>query len=474
MTGKASSSARAAASGGADGGAGGVLVIGGGVAGVALALFLHRSGVRVRLYEAYRLLSDTAGLCLQLGANGVAVLEALQLEQRLLERGVRAEAFRIVDEGGAEMCTVPLHTKALYGNETVMVQRHRLHTLLAHALEAEGGQVAYGHELTAIEQSTDGAVTATFANGAVATGDVLVGCDGVHSRTRTLLFPSTPKTSYQGYLGVSALLPMSALTAEERGVMRLEEGVLNMTRGQAGVFLAAAAGNDAQGEPVFLVVIKLPLPLDVSSAARDMSNEQLLGLLRPLCGDWHPPLPRLLELMCAPSASPPLRWPSYCFDEELTSWHQGRAVLIGDAAHASVPDGQGASTALEDAQYLALLLADAYTAAGNTAPSPAALTAVFEQLHAHRGPRVQTINEEARSRNRQLVAGPLMGAWKAWLIRRIMPWLLWLMGARLFDSQFRFSYRIPGYRIVPPRTTQTGGGRNSDEEGQQLGPVSES
>ena len=63
-----------------------------------------------------------------------------------------------------------------------------------------------------------------------------MGCDGVHSRTRALLFPSAPQTVYQGYLGVSGLLPMSALSSEERRTMRLEEGVMNMTRGRAGVF----------------------------------------------------------------------------------------------------------------------------------------------------------------------------------------------------------------------------------------------
>ena len=431
---------------------GGVLLIGGGLAGVALALFLHRQGVRVRVYEAYKLLSDTAGLCLQLGPNGVAVLEALQLAQPLLECGVRGEAFRIVDESGEEMCTVPLRTKELYGNDAIMVQRYRLHTLLAQTLEAEGCNIAYDHKLAGIEQSSDGAVTATFANGVVATGDVLVGCDGVHSRTRTLLFPSAPKTAFQGYLGVSGLLPMSVLTEEEHRVMRLDEGVLNMTRGRAGLFLAAGAGSNGKGEPFFLVVLKLPLPLDDCNRARDMSNDELLELLRSYYGSWHSPLPRLLELLCASAARSPLRWPSYSFDEELPSWHDKRAVLIGDAAHASVPDGQGGSTALEDAQYLGMLLADAYSGStSTTAPSTSTLTAVFEQLYTHRAPRVQAINEEARHRNKIMLAAPHANPWKTWLIKRIMPWVLWFMGAKMFDSAFRYGYKIPGYRLVPPR-----------------------
>ena len=436
---------------GVDSPPGGVLIVGGGLAGIVLALFLHRSGLPVRVYEAYSTLSDTAGLCLQLGPNGVAVLDALQLQPQLLERAVRGEAFRIVDEGGAEMCTVPLRAKELYGHETVMVQRHRLHTLLATTLEEEGGHVLYDHRLTAIEHLVEGTVSATFANGAVATGDVLIGCDGVHSSTRSLLFPSAPQIAFQGYLGVSCLLPTALLTDEERRVMRVDEGVLNMSRGRAGVFLCAAASVPAQGESLLLVVLKTPMPLDECNRAKDMSNAELFELLRLHFGSWHEPVPRLLGHMCAPSARPPLRWPSFSFDEELQSWHSGRAALIGDAAHASVPDGQGASLALEDAQYLSMLLVDAYGTALHSSPSEAALQAAFAQLQLERSPRAQAINEEARVRNQQLLAGPTMNPFKAWMIKGIMPWVLWFMGARMFDMKLRSAYKVPGYRIVPPR-----------------------
>ena len=64
-------------------------------------------------------------------------------------------------------------------------------------------------------------------------------------------------------------------------------------------------------------------------------------------------------------------------------------------------------------------------------------------------PRVQVINNEARNRNRQLTAGPEMPAIKAWLIKRVMPWVLWMMGAKMFNSDFRMAYKIPGYRIIP-------------------------
>ena len=447
-----------------DGTPGGVLVIGGGLAGVSLALFLHRRGVRVRVFEAWKALSDTAGLCLQLGPNGVAVVEALQMSAVLLERGVASSAFRIVDESGVEMCTVPLHSQQQFGNHTLMVQRSHLHRLLAHALEAEGCLIAYDHQLTRIEQSSNSStVTATFANGSAATGELLVGCDGVRSRTRELLFPSAPEVVYQGYLGVSSFLPMSALADDERHTMRLSDGVLNMTRGPAGVVLAAAAGNDAQGEPLLLLVVKAPVAVEEAEKAREMSNEQLLeGELRPRFGGWSAPVPRLLVLLCAPSARRPLVWPSFAFNEELPSWHAGRAVLIGDAAHSSVPDGQGASLALEDAQYLASLLAEAYASSPTTAPSIAALSAACEQLHAHRAPRVKVINEEARTRNRSLVAGPTMGAWKQWLMKQVMPWLLWLLGARIFDTAFRSGYKIPGYAVVPPRAERT------DAEGDEV------
>lgn len=419
-----------------------VLVIGGGISGLTLALFLHRLRIPCRVFEAYAALSETAGACLQLAPNGVNVIKALDLENELKVRGAVCHAYRFCNERGQTVAELPLKGAELYGADAITCSRHRLHTLLARTLEEEGLTVEYGHKLAQLQQDEQG-VTLTFENGRTATGAMAIGCDGLHSRTRELVFPLAPQPAFIGYLGSGGVVPFSALTEKQLALARMNDGVMTVTRGPVGAFGTAETGRSAQGERQVFVWTNTPLSLEQCNKARtEMTSEQVHDLLAPNYSSWYDPLPTLLRASTnAELGSSLSRGPIFGFDRDLPSWNSQRVLLIGDAAHATGPGGQGASTALEDAHFLARLLQDAYADSKGSAPSSAVVSSVFGAFELHRRPRVLRINAEARSRGdgKLRTYGPVSG----WLRDRMMGGMTWWFGDAFFRDNF--SYRIPGY-----------------------------
>ena len=175
-----------------------VLIIGGGIAGCALALFLSRLNISARVFEAYPETVEVGG-GLQVAPNGGNVLRALGLHTALAESGAVCRTFRLCNHHGQTLMEIPLKGRERYGVDAITCSRHALRTVLLNALTTEGVRVEYHKRLTSLHQ-TEAAVTASFEDGTVAVGQVLVGADGIHSITRTLLFPTTPSPVYMGFM----------------------------------------------------------------------------------------------------------------------------------------------------------------------------------------------------------------------------------------------------------------------------------
>jgi len=424
-----------------------VLIVGGGVAGLALAICLRRLHIPCRVFEAYPHLSETAGACLQIAPNGINVLSALGLKDEFVRRGKKCLQFRFCTHRDEHVAEVPIDGDKHFGADAIMAGRYQLHTMLARTLEADGLAIEYGRRLRALEQHADG-VTLTFEDGSSATGAIVVGCDGLHSTTRQLLFPAVPKPDFLGYIGLGGVVPLSTLTPEQVALTRIDQGTMTAMRGLVGVWYIAETGPSATGERQLFVWTNFPLPLDMCNKARtEMTPEQICKeILEPLFGDWADPLPTLMRAVCREGL---VRQPIQGLGAELPHWSVERTLLIGDAAHATGPAGEGASVALEDAQYLARLLKDVYSVkpgdATVTAPSSAAITAMFAQYDAHRRPRVVAINNESRERceEKRRVYTP----WSAWMHNRMMSVILsvlvWWTGGVIGAEEN--AYKIPGY-----------------------------
>ncbi|WP_416969536.1 FAD-dependent oxidoreductase [Streptomyces sp. 4F14] len=342
-----------------------VLVIGGGIAGPLVAMFLQRIGMTPVIYESRSEPNDEAGAFLGLAPNGLAVLGLLGLDEEVRAAGTPTTS--IVFEN---------HVGKVLGNnpETVTtIKRGLLNRALREAALARGITVEFGRRLRRVETSAT-AVTAYFEDGSEVTGDLLVGCDGIHSATRRSLFPQAREPEYTGIVDCGAFTRSDAVP--------LSDGVMRMTFGVKGFF---GYQRVPSGEVFWFE----------NHTTKDEPDRAKLDAIPS--AEWRERLVRrhgddqkhVLDIIRS-TQGPIDRWPIYDLPS-LERWHKGRVCLVGDAAHASSPHvGQGASLAMEDAVWLAKCLRDV--------PDPVRAFAVFEDL---RRDRVEKIVKEARRTGNQ-------------------------------------------------------------------------
>jgi 2-polyprenyl-6-methoxyphenol hydroxylase-like FAD-dependent oxidoreductase len=362
------------------------IVVGGGVAGPAVALFLDRAGIAATVFEA-REAGQPLGGGFGLAPNGMHVLAALGLAGDAVRRGSPVAEYRFRNASGRVLAGYPLRSVQRFGQPMVGLRRPVLQDLLSQALRRRGIAVESGRRLVGVEQDARG-VVARFADGSAAAGDFLVGADGIHSAARRSVLPEGPGASYTGLVGVGAIVPRALVPA----VSDRDVAGMTFTYG-AGGFFGYCGGGEGQAMWWSNLPRSAPYTREELAAPADATQAELLARY----GAYHEPIPSLIR------ATPdPFRL--NVFDvPPLPAWHRGRVVLVGDAAHAVSPNaGQGASLALEDAMYLARLLRDAPAGAG-----AAGYAAVFSRFEGDRKPRVERIVAEGRRRgaDKQLV-GP--------------------------------------------------------------------
>jgi 2-polyprenyl-6-methoxyphenol hydroxylase-like FAD-dependent oxidoreductase len=349
------------------------LVIGGGVAGPTLAMFLRRAGITPVIYEGRPGPADDAGAFLNLAPNGLAVLETLGLGEEIAARGTPTTSIEFFNHRGKRLGRFP--------ETTLLIRRGALNRALREAAMARGIRFEYGKRLVEIQTSDGGGVIARFEDRTEARSDLLIGCDGIHSATRRVIMPEAPGPEYTGVIDSGGFSPVPPGSKAD-GVMRMIFGL----RGFFGYQVVPS------GEAFWFENFHQAAEPEQSSleAIPDLEwRQRLLGLHV----DDAPPVTDIIW-----SAAHPIgRWPIYDLPT-LPAWHRGPVCLIGDAAHATSPHaGQGASLALEDAIVLAKCLRDI--------PD---LGRAFSAFESRRRPRVEKLVREARRQGgRKAAANPL-------------------------------------------------------------------
>jgi len=315
-----------------------VLIAGAGIGGLTAALALRRAGIDVHVYEQAAVLREV-GAGLLLGPNAVKVLHHLGLEEALAHVVVVPESIDSRDwQDGSILVRMPLRDAAVarWGAPAYNVHRADLHDVLRSTLGDE--HITLGARCVTVEQRGQ-EVTIRFADGRVATGDLLIGADGIHSVVREYVMgPDRPIWSRQ--VAWRGLAPASVgreigLEVRQHSFWgpRRQFIIYYVSAGRFINWVGINQSDDAWGEESWS-----------ARGDRDAALADFAG--------WHHHARALIA-----GTDSIYRWA--LFDRPpLATWTRGRVTLLGDAAHPMMPFmGQGASQSIEDGLVLARCLA---------------------------------------------------------------------------------------------------------------------
>ncbi len=376
-----------------------ILIVGAGVAGPVLAVFLKRAGIECHIFEALPGISDSGG-ALGIAANGMAVLANAGVAELLRDVSVCSGELRFENESGGVLAVAPAVDGRRYGQTGISITRAALHRTLVEYAERQGIAVQYGKRLAGIEDRPDRPIVAVFADGSSAEGDVIVGADGIRSQVRQAVMPDAAGPAYTGMMTLSGFSPCL-----EQGVVARSPQPMHFVFGQKAFF---GYFNTVTPEgPRTVWWSTFAAPLSAKNELKQASTAELRKRLMELHCDWAAPVPNLI------GDAPELLGIAIHDVPSLPRWSAGRTILIGDAAHAVAPhSGQGASMALEDAQMLAFLLRDGFE-------NPGEVFRKFEQL---RRPRTDKVIAMGRRNAQRKEAIPRAAYWiQQQVLRVVIP-----------------------------------------------------
>lgn len=353
--------------------------MGGGIGGLATAAFLRRAGFASTVYEQAPEVGEV-GAGLVVAPNAARALRKLGVMDQLCERAVQLDTgweFRRWEDGSVLSSeNLSANCGRLYGEQTYTV--HRADLLRAIASSVPRQAISIGHKCVGLDQR-HGDMQLTFVNGKQAEADIVVGADGIHSVVRSALFGIAPAT-YSGMCAFRSLVP-AGLAPEfaRRPVQTLWIGP-----GRHLVHYPVSAG-----EQINLVAFAPAGDYTVESWTATATVDEFLA---EFC-EWDPRLTALIR-----ASGTPGRW-ALLDRPPLARWSEGRATLLGDAAHPMFPFlAQGAAQAIEDAAVLARCLADGID-------DPAEALRRYERIRIVRTARIQTVSHD-RARLNHLPDGP--------------------------------------------------------------------
>ena len=340
-----------------------ILIAGGGVGGLTLALMLQQRGIPCTVLEAATEVREL-GVGINTLPHGIAELAALGLLPALDAAAIRTRELRYLNHLGQTLWSEPRGLHAGHPMPQFSINRGRLHGILwrAAAERLPPGALRCGLRLAGFTQDAAG-VTARFAgaDGRETTlrGSALIGADGIHSALRALLHPADGGIRWQGIQMWRGAVDWPAF---ETGDVMLIAG----DRKAKLVFYPIGPGSAPGHRLTNWVIYARTNTGDAPPPRReDWSRRGRLSDVLPLARRLKLPfLPVEAMIRASPAR---LEYPM-CDRDPLPWWTEGRVTLLGDAAHPMYPVGSnGASQAILDARVLADLLA--------AGPVPAALAA---------------------------------------------------------------------------------------------------
>jgi len=323
-----------------------IAIVGGGLGGIAAALFLRQAGVEATVYEQSSELREV-GAGIVVSPNMVRPLARLGLAGALGDFAVRLEAaweFRRWQDGRV-LSVQPMGEECmqLYGAHCYVAHRADLLARLAEVLPEEC--LRLDHRCLSIDQQ-EGAVRLEFARRSgrreKVEADAVIGADGIHSSVREAIFPGADEPQPARFSGLCAF---RCLVPAERAPEMARRPVQTIWLGPDHHFVHYPISGGR------LVNIVAMAPAGDWRSESWMDEGRVSDLMKEFAG-WDE---RVLQLIA--SAADTRRWALYD-RSPLDRWTVGRVSLVGDAAHAMLPFfGQGAAQAVEDAAALGACVA---------------------------------------------------------------------------------------------------------------------
>jgi salicylate hydroxylase len=383
-----------------------VIVIGGGIGGLAAALALLARGIDVEIHEQAPELKEV-GAGIQISSNGTRVLYALGLERalkavqvlpsrRVIRHWSTGETWNWFDLGPT--------TAQRYGTPHVMLHRGDLHSVLADAVRArKPDAVKLGRRCAHIAVEGEHAVV-RFEDGESLRAAYVIGADGIHSKVRACLF-GADRPEFTGCVAWRGLVPMAKLPpqlAQMQGTNWLgpRGHVLHypVRRGEIMNFISMVERDDWQ----------------IESWVTQGTKGELANDFR----GWHRDVHAIIERI-----ETPYKWALYVRGP-MPRWSKGRVTLLGDACHPTLPFlGQGGVMAIEDGYIVAACLQKYFD-------DPATAFARYEEIRRERTAAVvRKSHENRRSAFSPALADPNAVAvevareWQQERVRERMEWL---------------------------------------------------
>ena len=322
-----------------------ILIVGGGIGGLTLALELHRLGIACRIFESAPGIK-AVGVGINILPHANQVLCELGLEPALAKVAVETQEAAFFNRFGQLIYKEALGRRAGYQWPQFSIHRGDLQAVLLEAVQERLGaeRLHLGWHCLGFEQG-EAAVTLRFRDRQAVKGKIAVGCDGIHSVIRKQLYPGEGEPHYTG-------------VNMWRGVTRWKPVLSGATMTRAGWL--------ANGK-----LVHYPIRNDIDAEGRQLVN-WLWEIETPEYKRWDWNRPARVEDFIAGAQSWRFDWldvPAFLRAAELVleypmvdkdplpAWSFGRVTLLGDAAHPMVPRGSnGAGQAILDARALAICL----------------------------------------------------------------------------------------------------------------------
>ena len=304
-----------------------VTIIGAGLAGLSLSLFLHKHGIKSSIYEIRPKDTTSAG-AIMLAPNALRSLDAMGAYERVKDNGFSFRDLTFVTNEDKYLDAYEMGNKDKYGYDAFRVYRQVILDATRAMVEEAGIRVFYEKKFSRIVKENEDGVTIAFSDGEEKKCELLIGADGIHSSVRKYIYPDL-KPEFSNVLAVTCHIPTDKVTFP-----RSNYPMPISIHGEHGAFVLAPQNPDGSE---LLGGIQHRTYERTREGWDELWNDKqkLYSIMKENYDSWNPMVQSAMDAVPLNTLS---IWSFYTVPK-LENWRSKgrRVVILGDAAHAIPP-----------------------------------------------------------------------------------------------------------------------------------------